>query len=324
MRLELVVISCFFYTIVSAQTPIDTAQTVHIGGIDQFITINGTSRTNPILLFLHGGPGNSVIPYAKKFTSKLKDHFIIVQWDQRETGKTLELNRSPIPLALHVFETDVLELVTLLLKKFKHQKLYIAGHSWGTVPGFYMAKNYPELLYAYIPICPMIDQQESDRMALRMAQANAREMQDEGQLKSLSEINIPFANGEQLYLHRQAILSITKSKLNLSKQTVLSWASTWLSIYNEASTYNLTKTLTEIKCPVYFMAGRNDYQTNSTITEGYYQKLIAPKKQLFWFESAGHFIPSKEPERMQKLIIEQILPETYLPAQQNTVQSVTH
>lgn len=324
MRLKVLVIACCFYTIASSQSPVDTVETVRIGGIEQFITISGSSRTKPILLFLHGGPGSSAMSYAQKFTGKLQEHFIIVQWDQRETGKTLQLNRSPRPLSLALFESDVQELVTFLLRKFNHQKLYLVGHSWGTVLGFYIAKNYPELLYAYIPICPMINQQESDRMALNIARANATQIKDQGQLEALSTISIPFGNGDQLYLHRKAILSYTKSKVNLSKSSVLSWADTWLSVYNEASKSNLPESLAEIKCPVYFMVGRNDLQTNTTITEAYYQQLTAPKKQLFWFEHAGHFIPSKEPHRMQKLIIERIMPETYFPTQQNTAQSVTH
>ena len=80
----------------------------------------------------------------------------------------------------------------------------------------------------------------------------------------------------------------------------------------EAIKMNLTQTLPAINCPVYFFVGRKDYQTNFKISEGYFNKLIAPKKQLFWFEHSGHLIPDTEPGLLQDIIIEKILPETYL------------
>src|SRR5690349_23116787 len=63
---------------------IDTAMAIPIGGIRQWVSIKSQYRKNPVLLFLHGGPGNSVISYSDKFTSTLRKHFVVVNWDQRE------------------------------------------------------------------------------------------------------------------------------------------------------------------------------------------------------------------------------------------------
>ena len=148
------------------------------------------------MLFLHGGPGNSVIHYAEKFTHKLQEHFIVVQWDQRNAGKTLTLNKSPEPLTIDLFESDTHQIIDSLLKRFHQPKLYLVGHSWGTFLGFYMAKNYPELLYAYIPICPMINQQESERITLASMKEKASKAGNEEALRELSLVKIPFENGE--------------------------------------------------------------------------------------------------------------------------------
>jgi pimeloyl-ACP methyl ester carboxylesterase len=126
-----------------AHVPIDSTGVITIGGIKQFVSIKGKDNSKPLLLFLHGGPGNSVIGYAERFTRKLQENFIVVQWDQRESGKTRTLNKSPEPLTVALFEKDTREMVTTLLQRFHQPKLYLAGHSWGTVLGFYMAKNYP-------------------------------------------------------------------------------------------------------------------------------------------------------------------------------------
>ena len=100
----------------------------------------------------------------------------------------------------------------------------------------------------------------------------------------------------------------------LPKSFVMTWSDTWLTVWNEASKINLPKSLTKIQCPVYFCIGRKDYQTNANITEDYYRNLNAPAQQLFWFEQAGHAIPSSSPQQLQNVIIKKILPGTYTDA----------
>src|SRR5712692_3953463 len=71
---------------------IDQARYVEIGGIEQWITIRGEDRSNPVLLFLHGGPGDATNPWSYAvFRSWLKV-FTVVQWYQRGAGRTLGMN----------------------------------------------------------------------------------------------------------------------------------------------------------------------------------------------------------------------------------------
>jgi pimeloyl-ACP methyl ester carboxylesterase len=238
-----------------------------------------------------------------KWSNKLKDHFIVVQWDQRETGKTLELNESPTPLTVAQFQKDAQELVDTLLAMFNQEKIFIVGHSWGTVLGFYLAKNFPEKLYAYVAVGPMINQLESERIVLKLMIEKAKKEKNYPQLKDLETINIPFENGEQVYFHRKYLFEYVGSKRPLEKSFVLNWSKTWLSIYNDASKENLFQTLPRLNCPVYFFAGRKDYQTNSSITQAYFTKLSAPKKELIWFEKSAHSIPTSEPEKFQDELI---------------------
>lgn len=293
---------------------VDREDEIVIGGIRQYVTFTGDDASLPLLLFLHGGPGGSVMGYASKFTDKLRQHFIVVQWDQRETGKTLEKNPSPEPLSVALFENDTRELIDTLLRRFHRGKLYLAGHSWGTVLGFSIARKYPAYLYAYIAIGPMINQLESERMSLKLLKQQAEKNHDEEEREELSQINIPFENGDQLYYHRKWLLAYSGSRKALTREYVNDWAARWLGVFNEASRDNLLQSLTRIDCPVYFFAGKKDFQTNSTITEAYYHRVTAPKKGLYWFD-CGHSIPSAQPARMQRLIIEKVLPETVVGIQ---------
>jgi len=291
------------------QTPIEKNDTIIIGGIKQYIQIKGKNVSKPILLILHGGPGSSLMNKTDQISNKLQQHFVVVQWDQRETGETLKLNKSSQPLTAGLFYNDTRDLIDSLLNRFHQPKLYLAGYSWGTVPGFQMADKNPELLYAYLAISPVINNWESEQLALDMLK---KEMGNKAK-KELSQVKIPFENAEQLYYHRKWLFKHSGQKfVNISfrKSFVESWGVTWFEVWKEACNANLFESLPAINCPVYFFVGGKDYQTNYSITERYFNKVLAPKKDLFLFDGAGHGLLETDAGMVQDLIIEKILPET--------------
>lgn len=292
------------------QQPIDTSEIITIGGIKQYIQLKGSDDSKPMLLFLHGGPGGSLLQKAEHITGKLQQHFVVVQWDQRETGETLRLNKSSRPLTLSLFYNDTHELIDTLLKKFQKPKLYLAGYSWGSGLGFYIADKYPELLYAYLAISPVINQWSSDSISLTML----KETMGKKARTELSQVKIPFENAEQLYYHRKWLLKHEGQKfvsLTLRKSMVLAWAATWFTVWSQACDINLIESLPAINCPVYFFAGEKDYNTNHTITRDYFKKVSAPRKDMFLFKNAGHGLPETNPSLFQDIIIDKILPETF-------------
>jgi len=288
---------------VNAQTPIDTILHLNVGGIRQVVSLKSEDRSLPLLLYLHGGPGNAVAGYADRFTTELQKHFVIAHWDQRNSGRTLQLTIDTTQLHAHRLRDDAYIVVDELLRKFNHEKLYVAGHSWGTYLGFQLAKNHPEKLYAYFAVCPMIDQLESEQIALDLMLERARQSNNKKALTELSEVKIPFTNGEQLYLHRKWLQDYMGSKAKISRQQVVDWAEMWLNVFNEASEELLSSSMPVLNCPVYFLLGRKDVQTNSKVAEKYYQMLTAPKKGVYWFERSGHSLPTTEPEKFQQVMI---------------------
>ena len=117
---------------------IDSLERVRIGGIDQWIEVRGQDVNSPILLFIHGGPGVAFIPLSGSFQSAWEAHFTVVQWDQRGAGKTYASNDLGIQrnsMNLPQMQQDALELTNYLRARFKREKIFVIGHSWGSVLG---------------------------------------------------------------------------------------------------------------------------------------------------------------------------------------------
>jgi pimeloyl-ACP methyl ester carboxylesterase len=280
---------------------IRVAEAIPIGGIQQWITIRGADDAAPVLLFLHGGPGNSVMGYAEKFTATLQQHFVVVQWDQRESGKTAKLNTSPVPLTLDLMEQDASDIVAYLRKRFAKEKIYLAGHSWGGFLALRVAARHPDWLAACVPSAPMVNQWESERQSLGWLVERANDQKNEEALGELSQVHIPFQSADELYFHRRWLL-LSERRNPFPRKFVQQWGKTWFPLYTEACSVNLFERQPSLSCPVYFLVGKTDRQASSTITEAYYQALRAEKKELIWFNS-GHNLNVTEPIKFQESII---------------------
>src|SRR4051794_9975964 len=77
---------------ITSPNGVERAEKVRIGGIDQWVTIRGRDRRNPVLLVLHGGPGYVLNPMNWWFQPGWEEYFTVVEWDQRGAGKTLMIN----------------------------------------------------------------------------------------------------------------------------------------------------------------------------------------------------------------------------------------
>ena len=288
---------------------IDTHEVVSLSDSKQYIRIKG-SPTNPVLLFLAGGPGDSVTGRMKQMFSKLSTAFLVVLWDIRSAGETAKLDNPPRVFSQELFEEDTRELVDYLLRQFKKDKLYLAGFSWGSVPGFYMAGNHPEKLHAFIAVNPMIDPMKSEAISLEALKEDARKAGNTEALSELAHVQLPFENAEQLYFSRKWLFTKEGNRFGQRKafrKYVFEWSDTWLDVFNQAVHTNLFKTLPALECPVYFIIGKKDYRIDYRIAQEYYEQVKAPNKDFFLFEDSGHLLPYRDPNRFQETIIDSIL-----------------
>ncbi|MEM7549674.1 MAG: alpha/beta hydrolase [Bacteroidota bacterium] len=291
---------------------IDSTTTITVGNSRQFLSIKGDHQSNPILLYLHGGPGQSAMKQADKITSKLEKKFVVVHWDQRKSGKTAELNSSNEEVTIEKIKNDAEQLLQYLLLSFEREKIYLVGHSWGTVLGFHLAKKYPESLYAYVAISPLVDLRKSGEIALEVLKNHFEALNNQKAVDQLATIKIPYENLEQsIILYRwQTEMSgekVTDEQVEQAMPYFRQWEKDWWSVNDHVFQIDQFKETPALECPVYFFVGVNDYQTNYEIAENYFESVRAPHKKLFWFKQSAHNIPGTEPDLMQQIILEEIL-----------------
>jgi len=312
---------------------------VTLGGFEQWLVIRGVDRTNPVLLFIHGGPGAPETPLIHSICKDLQEDFVVVTWDQRGTGLSFSKNVPPETMTVEQFITDAHELVGYLKERFGVEKIYVVGHSWGTVLGMYLIDRYPEDFYAYVGIGQVVNTYENERISYEYVYNKAVESGNKKAIRELEEIGPP-VNG--VYGDDPSDLDglMTQRKWLLKYNGVMHEKSSHLEYYfayilspeysvfdainvlrgvknslnemwNQVLQVDFFTEIPEVQVPVYFFAGRYDYNTPFELVEEYYNIIEAPKKELVWFEKSGHSLHNEEPERFTRLMVEKVLRETY-------------
>lgn len=298
---------------------------IELGGIDQYIMVRGRDISNPILLFLHGGPGYSQISFARKYQEELEDSFIVVNWDQRGSGMSYSFDIPKESMNREQFIEDSKELIDYLCKKYDKEKIYLAGHSWGSELGLYVVNQYPEKVAAFISMGQVVNGLESEVVSYDFIVDEAQNDNNQKALEELKKIGRPpYKNTVSDTTTQRKWLAKyggVERKVNTLKDIIL------LSIFAPEYTgidgikfalgskftadtmwgqnydVDFIKDLPEVKVPVYFCAGRYDYNTPSIIIEKYFNHITAPKKEIIWFEESAHFPHIEEPEKFAELAI---------------------
>ena len=152
--------------VLAIQSPngIQEGMYVKIGGIDQWIEIRGEDRGNPVILFVHGGPGGSTIPISSGWRPWEK-FFTIVQWDQRGAGRTFRVTGASIAatMTLAQMTQDGVEVAEYLRAHLHKDRIVLIGHSWGSFLGIHIVKQRPDLFYAFVGTGQLIGKQSFEK-----------------------------------------------------------------------------------------------------------------------------------------------------------------
>lgn len=311
----------------NSPTSIDERSFIKLGGEEQYVEITGDSDKNPVLLFIHGGPGWPQTPHLRYFNAALARSIVLVAWEQSGCGKSYMNNLEPKNLTKEQIINDAHELTQILKKRFKQNKIYLAGFSWGSVVGMELVKKFPEDYAAYFAISQVLDIQRSIDLSREWIKQQAILKKDERMLKQVeqlekkdtalckSELECFFKKYEMLTEYGGAIYKkeseaqIKMAETKYEDYKNYDWIKGFMfscsHLGDDVFKTNLTA-IDELKVPSYFFVGRHDQSLPTIVTEEFVSKLRAPKKELVWFEESGHEPLEEEPAKFNKEILDRI------------------
>ncbi|SHJ35737.1 Pimeloyl-ACP methyl ester carboxylesterase [Geosporobacter subterraneus DSM 17957] len=312
------------------QESITSLEKVMLGDMEQWILIRGKDIKNPILLWLHGGPGAAQMPISYYFNSSLEETFTVVHWDQRGAGKSNPGDFDEETMRIEQFICDAHQLTKYLQTRFGKEKIYLLGHSWGAKLGILLAEEYPEDYYAYIAVSQPVDTKMSNEVAYGWLKEQAEDKKNKKDIVLLNELELSqledhknyvvfaglvdrYGGGMDIGMGKLATIALRAPEYRLSDY--IRWirgASRGSGpMWEQYIDTNPIERVTALSLPIYFFSGRKDYNTPFELVGQYYIKLNAPVgKQLVVFEESAHAPFMAEPEKFYQEML-RVKEETY-------------
>jgi len=302
---------------------------IEIGGIQQGFFLTSENQENPIILFLHGGPGSPELALLYRYISSgcLEKYFTVCYWDQRGAGMSFSKSIDPTTMTLEQMIEDTRQITEYLKRRFNKEKIYLMGHSWGSFLGIKTIEKHPENYLAYIGIGQVTNQLESEKLAYDYMLRHATEIKDKSAMKKLKKINrnasdfptvdylatarSPLMNKYGIGLmHKKfpkaglikGVLFFKGYTLSEKVKFIQGMAFSFKHLWNYVISNNLFDSSISFQVPVYITHGKYDYQVSYTLAHKYFEIIKAPDKSFFSFEESAHSPNGEEPKKFVQIV----------------------
>jgi pimeloyl-ACP methyl ester carboxylesterase len=294
---------------IESATGIDEASYVAIGGIEQWATIRGQDRSNPVLLFLHGGPGDVTNPWTFALFAPWEKHYTVVQWDQRGAGRTLRKTGPTVAptMTLDRMTQDGIELTEYLRKHLGKDKIIVVAHSFGSILGLRMVRARPEFFYAYVGTGQVADSTKNYFVAYDALLKKAQAIGNQQALEELRRVGPPpYSSGEGYQVQRRwannfegadqflpGTLGLTLVAPGSSVQDINDSIDGQILSGNRLVPQTASLTQKELgvrfSVPIFFFQGAADFTTPTALGQQYLASIQAPHKEFVSIPGCGHF-----------------------------------
>lgn len=308
---------------------IDREEWVVLNGDRQNIRIRTQDEKNPVILFIHGGPGIPDRHSVMYYQSRLTDRYTMVLWDQRGSGKSWHQSVKKQDLRVEQYVQDARALAEHLCKEFGKEKIVIAGHSWGTVIGTQLAARYPEHIAAYIGQGQYVEGVRNEADSWQFCVDEARKRGDQKALSALEKnppVNGNYPSQDAMMTQRDCLARYGGACWKHRSGGVVSsilvpllrepgYRLRDLPGYAKGALYltdvlwpdvvkaDFFQSVKVLQCPVLLTTGRHDYNTPCTLARQWFDALDAPKKEFVWFEESAHSPLKEEPEKWGRTVL---------------------
>ena len=304
---------------------IATLEPLTLGGVRQWLLVRGRRADAPLLLKLHGGPGQAEMATVG-LNGLLEDDFVVIEWDQRGSGKSRASIQPAAAMNIDQLVADTIELTEHLTQRFGKQQLIIVGHSWGSILGLMAVKRRPDLYKAFVSTGLIANFAEGQEVAYRFLLAEAKRRSESKALAELTAIGgPPYAGADggakwkrcARWLGEFGAVWHSSDKFNRVGWMVSSIEYSWPEklrftraaersfdlLYADLLSVNLIEAVRQVEVPVFFAEGRYDQLAPVEVAERYFSGLVAPAKEWVLFENSAHFPQWEEKERFRELLV---------------------
>ena len=308
---------------------------VEINGINQGMFIRGADSSNPLILFVHGGPAFPEYFLFDKFKVNLEDKFTVCYWEQRGGGLSYNSDIKPESISFEQLKSDLVEVTKYLLKRFNKTKLVLMAHSGGTTFGIQAAISNPELFYAYIGIAQITNQTESEKLAFNYMLEEYKRLNNHKKTEELKSFTISESVSETKRFYKSltrdesmhelgigtmrnmnsvfndVFLAVWRCRAYTLTEKLNYWRSKFFfirktSLIDELFKNDISKKYKKFEIPIIMISGKYDYTVNYSLSQNYFTKIDAPLKKFYLFDNSAHSPIFEEPEKFSKIIFDEI------------------
>lgn len=315
---------CFAHTSrIDKPNAVADLRAIEIGGMEQWVMVRGEDHSNPVLLWLHGGPGAAQMPVHRAFNKELEEKFVVVHWDQRGAGKSNHRGFSEASMTLDRFIEDVREITQYLKEHFDQERIFLLGHSWGTQIGILAVQRYPNDYHAYISVAQVVHPQRAEEISYKWLKSQVDEHGSRRQKRKFNKLGQPLYDEHDRYVTFAKMKDSFGGSMDVSMGR-LAWISfgakeytigdyvKWLRganrgsgpMWEESRDFNLFRDIPYLEVPVWFIVGSNDYNTPVVLVQEYCEFVDAPQgKELIIMEGTSHAPFLGDPAKFNKEVV---------------------
>lgn len=299
-----------------------------INGIKQYVQVRGTNKNNPLILFLHGGPGGALSGLCHILQKGWEDKYTVANWDQRNACKTYFANKGR---AKEIAQTgtmadyikDIDEVIAYLHTIYDFEKLILMGFSWGTAIGSEYAKQHPENLLCYIGVGQMANYRDDVLFILnKLLDIVPKGCKDEIKIKRMIDTlpQSPVWNKDlfKCMMHYNSLCTKYISKhakaikwgdiinspfINFKEKLSISIPNYSLYTKSEETmiSYDFRQNL-NYEIPILFIFGSEEPICPNEPINDYLDAINAPVKKLEVIPNAAHMCFFDQPESFNKIV----------------------
>jgi pimeloyl-ACP methyl ester carboxylesterase len=292
---------------IESPSAVHEAGYVQIGGAPQWVDIRGWDRANPVLLWLHGGPGAPVLPASYSSFLPWEKAFTVVQWHQRGAGLTYAAAPQNAPqLTIDRITQDGIEVAEHLRRRLQKTRIILIGHSWGSVIGTRMVQRRPDLFAAYVGTGQFNSLEDDGRDLFGAAMERAKASGNASAIDALSKVSAlsPTDAGRMDVVRKWGKTEdISDNPLLVLMAPLISpgypisqalafkhgFERSRRALFSEELQVRVERDVPELATPAFLFQGKDDWQVSTPAAIRYFERLRAPRKDVVLFDG-GHFV----------------------------------